>query len=300
MSLTLCFLEVFMKKNSKKALLFASAAILFCFMACNNNSSSGENSGNGSGSSNPFAGTEWSSGGTSLKFYSDGTVGGNGTSTGGELRYKVSSGGGSYTATIYVDAYGQTMNFATLAISSENATSGTYKLDGSDLSTTLKKVGGTGSNGGGAVSSDNTIGSKPNSGNNSDGNDNNDSSSNNKGTKGGSSGDQFMNTTWSGEGFSLDFGDYGYVSYGADGMSFYYEYYFNSTGGSYIAKIYDNNTLMLTFEFSIASPTSGKLTFGSNTYNYRTLERYSAGSNPTPDYGEIYESNESNYYGNIW
>ncbi len=282
-----------MKKNSKKALLFAAAAILFCFMACNNNSSSGENSGNESGGSNPFAGTEWSSGGTSLKFYSDGTVGGSAASTGGELRYKVSSGGGSYTATIYVDAYGQTMNFATLTISSENATSGTYKLDGSDLSTTLKKVGGTGSNGGGNVSSGNIN-------NDSNSNDNNDSSSDNKGTKGGSSGDQFMNTTWSGDGLYLDFDNYGNVSYGADGLYFDYDYYFNSTGGSYIAKIYDNNTLMLTFEFSIASPTSGKLTFGSNTYNYRTLERYSAGSNPTPDYGEIYESNESNYYGNIW
>ena len=255
-------------------------------------SSSGNNSGNSSSKANPFAGTEWSGGGSSLKFYSDGTVGGSGASTGGELRYKVSSSGGSYTATIYAEVYGQTMNFATLTISSENSTSGTYKLDGSNLSTTLQKSGGNSNNG--EVNYPSNVG-----GSSSIDKDDSNNTSNDKGTKGGSSGDQFMNTTWSGDGLYLDFDNYGNVTYEADGLYFHYDYYFKSTGGSYTAKIYDNNTLMLTFEFSIANPKSGTLTFGSSSNSHTTLKRYSSSSEPTEDSNPAddtwYDQNEYPY-----
>ena len=263
-------------------------AILFCFVSCSNSSSSGDDY-----KANPFAGTEWSGGGNNLKFYTDGTVGGNSVSVKG-LRYKVDSSGDSYTATIYTEVAGNTVDFATFTISSENASSGSYKLSGVNGSVTLKKVGGSSSNVDGNDSSDNaTAGSdktedSDNSSNggldvpggNANAGSNNNDESNSKGIKGGTSGDQFMNTLWSNDEITLSFTGYGAVHYSNGGYNVYYDYYFEVNNGSYIAKAYDNNYLMFTFSFSISNPSSGGLIVGSNGSSYSTLKRGSLDSIP--------------------
>ena len=234
-------------------------ASLFCFVSCSNSSSSGDDY-----KANPFAGTEWSGGGNNLKFYTDGTVGGSSASVKG-LRYKVDSSGDSYTATIYTEVSGNTVDFATFTISSENASSGSYKLSGVNGSVTLKKVGG---------SSDNA-----NAGSN------NNDESNSKGIKGGTSGDQFMNTLWLNDEITLSFTGYGAVHYSNSGYDVYYDYYFEVNNGSYIAKAYDNNYLMFTFSFSISNPFFGRIIVGSNDSSYSTLKRGSLVSIPDDDVG---------------
>ena len=264
-------------------------AILFCFVSCSNSSSSGDDY-----KANPFAGTEWSGGGNNLKFYTDGTVGGNSVSVKG-LRYKVDSSGDSYTATIYTEVAGNTVDFAIFTISSENASSGSYKLFGVSESVKLEKVEGSSSNVDGNDSSDNdnydpdkTDGSDNSSnggldvpvGGNDNADSNNNDDSNGKGIKGGTSGDQFMNTLWSNDEITLSFTGYGAVRYSNGNYNVYYNYYFEVNNGSYIAKAYDNNYLMFTFSFSISNPSSGRLIVGSNGSSYNTLKRDSLDSIP--------------------
>lgn len=117
----------------------AVVCIAVCFMAalafsgCSHGSSDTEDA-----VSNPFAGTEWSGGNASLKFYSDGTVS-DGKNTANGLRYRVDSDGESYTATLYIDVNGYKSDMSTLTISSAGASSGQYKLSGSSYLVTLKK-----------------------------------------------------------------------------------------------------------------------------------------------------------------
>lgn len=238
-------------KTVKRAM--ALVCMTVCFMAglafsgCSHGGSDDESSGGGN---NPFAGTEWTSGSANLKFYSDYTVDNGKSSTGG-LHYRVDSAGDSYTATLYVDAYGVKQDMATLTISSADASSGEYRLSNSNYPVTLKKVGGSSS--GGSSSSGGEGNGGASSGNGS------------SGTSSGStaSSDPFKGTEWENSSdWSLQFGTSKTVRFYNGMTSGSYSYKVTSNGDSYTAYLYaagyENDSHSYSFAIYDKYSTSGR------------------------------------------
>jgi|GEM_PF-3766311 len=215
-------------KTVKMTMVFIAVCFIagLAFSGCSHGGSDDESSGGGN---NPFAGTEWTSGSANLKFYSDGTVDNGKSSTGG-LHYRVDSAGDSYTATLYVDAYGVKQDMATLTISSADASSGEYRLSSSNYPVTLKKVGGSSNSSG--------------SGSSSSGGEGNGGASSGNGSSGTSSGstassDPFKGTEWENSSdWSLQFGTSKTVRFYNGMTSGSYSYKVTSNGDSYTAYLY--------------------------------------------------------------